>query len=72
MFEVLMREHVLKKVTLFDLPTGSEYAKRTKKRSYGQAAGMDCDGILTSRISDTIRGHTSFLVFANFYPSPEA
>jgi hypothetical protein len=68
MFEVLMREHIMTSIELFDLPTGQEYVKKSKKRYYGNKEKEE-DGLLASKICDNIRGHTSFLTFANLYPS---
>ena len=67
MFEVLMREHVLSSIEVFDLPTGQEYVKKSKKRYFGNKDQAK-EGLLASKICDNIRGHTSFLTFANYYP----
>jgi tRNA (adenine57-N1/adenine58-N1)-methyltransferase len=64
MFEVLVREHDIARIDVQDIPQGTGYVKLKKKRFFND----DSSGLLGTRIKKEVRGHTSFLTFATFYP----
>ncbi|KAJ3366583.1 tRNA (adenine(58)-N(1))-methyltransferase catalytic subunit trmt61a, partial [Kappamyces sp. JEL0680] len=74
MFEVLARDHDVKTTVVPSLPTTKEQKK--PKRKWIGVSGQNAQNlnegdetVLTSRIVDRVRGHTSFLTFATLFPS---
>ena len=70
MFEVLMRDHIIKQIQLYDLPKSKDEPsiKRRKRTFYDQDASHSGISILSSCIVPKVRGHTSFLTFATLLP----
>jgi tRNA (adenine57-N1/adenine58-N1)-methyltransferase len=68
MFEVLVRDHDVKLVSVCSLPTSKETKKLKRKWISGNDLTEGEEGVLASRIVEKVRGHTSYLTFATIVP----